>query len=84
MAAREGVTGSAGLSFLRGTEPVIATAMTMGLMNVSAQILMTRAYAGTRIRSADCVNISFLAISEQVPMAFAATAWAFERRAGFL
>src|SRR3954470_21909301 len=26
------VTGSAGLSFLRGTEPVIATAMTTGLM----------------------------------------------------
>src|SRR6187549_2389301 len=26
------VTGSAGLSFLRGTEPVIATVMTAGLM----------------------------------------------------
>jgi hypothetical protein len=26
------VTGTAGLSFLRGTEPVIATAMTTGFM----------------------------------------------------
>src|SRR5438552_15729588 len=29
------VTGTAGLSFLRGTEPVIATAMTTGLMRTS-------------------------------------------------
>ena len=28
----DGVTGTAGLSFLRGTEPVIATAMTIGFM----------------------------------------------------
>jgi hypothetical protein len=27
-----GVTGSAGVSFLRGTDPVIATVMTAGLM----------------------------------------------------
>src|SRR3954447_14764383 len=27
----DGVTGSAGLSFLRGTEPVMATVITMGL-----------------------------------------------------
>jgi hypothetical protein len=30
-----GVTGTAGLSFLRGTEPVMATAITTGFMAVS-------------------------------------------------
>ena len=45
-----GVTGRAGLSFLRGTEPVIATAMTTGLMAPSLGLLVRDQHIGPGIQ----------------------------------